>query len=133
MEKINLSRKVNYHVFLDRSQVSEVMKGSIYLSLDVNPACPNTVIEALSTGSPVVAFDTGAIPELINDSCSAVVKYGSNPWELGYPDVKSLAKAIIKVEKNYDILAKNAKKSAFENYNLEDVVLKYTDVIHKMF
>ncbi|UAM96601.1 hypothetical protein K8354_09625 [Polaribacter litorisediminis] len=47
----------------------------------------------------MVAFDTGAIPELIDDSCRAVVNYGSNPWELGYPDVKSLAKAIIKVEK----------------------------------
>lgn len=46
--------------FLPRENVNDAMFGSIYLSLDINPACPNTVIEALACGAPVVAFDTGS-------------------------------------------------------------------------
>ncbi len=37
----------------------------VLYSSDINAACPNSVIEALACGLPVLAFDTGALPELV--------------------------------------------------------------------
>ena len=48
----------------------------LLFSADVHPACPNSVIEALACGLPVIAFDTGAIREIVDDSSGAVVAYG---------------------------------------------------------
>jgi len=132
LQKEALSKKVNYHGFLDREQVAEVMKGSIYLSLDINPACPNTVIEALSNSAPVVAFNTGAIPELIDNSCGAVVDYGSNPWELAYPDVKAMFADILEVAEDYQSKSMNARFKAEKEYNNYDIVDKYLKVIGQM-
>lgn len=87
------------------------MKNKIYLSLDINPACPNTVIEALSSGAPVVGFNTGALNELVISDSGVVVPYGSDPWNLEYPDVKSLAKAILKIKRKLPILFSKCKKS----------------------
>ncbi len=35
--------------------------------------CPNAVVEALSSGRPVVATNVGGIPELVNDTCGRLV------------------------------------------------------------
>jgi glycosyltransferase involved in cell wall biosynthesis len=48
----------------------------LFFSADLNPACPNAVIEALACGLPVTAFDTGALPELVRGDAGRVVPYG---------------------------------------------------------
>ena len=35
--------------------------------------CPNAVVEALSSGRPVVATNVGGIPELVNETCGRLV------------------------------------------------------------
>jgi glycosyltransferase involved in cell wall biosynthesis len=128
-EQNRLDERLQYKGFLNRDKVYDVLVGSVYLSLDINPACPNTVAEAFACGAPVVAFDTGAIPELVDESCGKVVPYGSNPWDLEYPDVDSLMKSIIKVFYEYTIYSKGASKKAIENYTLKTMFEKYNTTL----
>jgi glycosyltransferase involved in cell wall biosynthesis len=125
IQEQRLDCRIEYKGFLQRNEVYDKMLGSVYLSLDINPACPNTVAEALACGAPVVAFDTGALPELVDTSCGKVVPYGSNPWDLEYPDVHSLIKSIIEVFEKYDTYSKAASKKAIENYTLDIMFKKY--------
>lgn len=130
--KHKLARSINYHGFLPRENVNDAMFGSIYLSLDINPACPNTVIEALACGAPVVAFDTGSLRELVPEEAGIIVPYGSDPWQLAYPDVDGLVSAILKVKENYTWYSANARKVAEERYSIEGMTEKYLKVINKL-
>jgi glycosyltransferase involved in cell wall biosynthesis len=62
-------------------------------SAEVNPPCPNSVIEALACGLPVVGFDSGSLTELVQGKAGVVVPYGSDPWKLSLPDYATLARA----------------------------------------
>lgn len=62
-------------------------------STDINAACPNSVIEALACGLPVLAYDTGALKELVPVSAGRLVPYGGDPWQLDTPDAPALAAA----------------------------------------
>lgn len=43
----------------------ELSEADILIHCQLNPACPNSVIEAISCGIPVVGFDTGAMKEVM--------------------------------------------------------------------
>jgi glycosyltransferase involved in cell wall biosynthesis len=132
VERKKLNKKTSYMGPVSKESLPNIYSGSIYVSLDVHPACPNTVIEALSCGAPVVGFNTGALNELVISDSGVVVPYGSDPWNLEYPDVKSLAKAILKIKENYLYYSQNARKVAEEKYSIEIMTEKYLNIIKSL-
>lgn len=69
----------------------------LLFSADLNSACPNAVIEAMACGLPVVAFETGALPELVLGDAGRLTPYGGDPWQLDSPDIHALAAAAIDI------------------------------------
>lgn len=94
-------------------------------SADINAACPNSVIEALACGLPVLAYDTGALPELIQNSAGRIVPYGGNPWELETPDMPSLVSAAMDILQQQDDFRKAARAHAEDSFDLDQMVESY--------
>jgi glycosyltransferase involved in cell wall biosynthesis len=67
----------------------------VLFSTDLNAACPNSVIEALACGLPVLAYDTGALAEMVQDGAGEVVPYGADHWQLEDPLIPPLAEACL--------------------------------------
>ncbi|MDZ4159091.1 MAG: glycosyltransferase family 4 protein [Anaerolineaceae bacterium] len=96
--------------FIDRS-------AHLLFSSDLNAACPNSVIEALACGLPVIAFATGSLPELLEGEAGRVVTYGSNYWNLEPPDISALAAAaqvVLADQENYRRTARARARVAFD-------------------
>lgn len=128
----SLSKKVIFNGFVKNEDLPAVYRNSIYLSLDVNAACPNTVIEALACGAPVVGFDTGALKELVANESGIVVDYGGNPWKLDKPDFKALLDAINTVISGYSLYSENARQLAISRYDIKQMFAAYELVINKL-
>jgi glycosyltransferase involved in cell wall biosynthesis len=98
-------------------------------SADIQPACPNAVIEALACGLPVLAFDTGALHELVTAASGRVVPYGSDAWHLGSPDIPALVDAGMQILANQDSFRSSARRRAEEAFGLENMVREYLHVL----
>jgi glycosyltransferase involved in cell wall biosynthesis len=84
-----------------RERIPHLMnEADALFSADVHPACPNSVIEALACGLPVVAYDTGSLKELVADSAGVVAPYGADAWALETPVVGPLAQGLAQVLTN---------------------------------
>lgn len=96
---------------------------------EVNPPCPNSVIEALACGLPVIGFDSGSLKELVSDDAGCIVPYGANPWKLGTPDVDTLAVSAGEVLEKQSQVRAAARKRAESAFGLDQMVESYLKVL----
>lgn len=98
-------------------------------SADINAASPNSVVEALACGLPVLAFDTGALPEMLSTSAGRVVPYGGNPWRLDPPDTEALVEAAGEILQEQESLRRGARQRAEEIFDVDQMVQSYVQVL----
>lgn len=101
----------------------------LLFSADLNAACPNSVVEALACGLPVVAFATGSLPEMVEGNAGRVVPWGSNYWKLEPPDIPALAEAALGILADLDRFRLGARQRAEEAFGIEEMVDRYVEVL----
>lgn len=132
--KNNLKSQIPFRLqFMDtvpREHVPWLMRSAhLLFSAEVNPPCPNSVIEALACGLPVVSFETGSLSELIQGDAGRLVPYGSNPWKLEPPDIPALADAATEVLDDQQRYRTSARERAEAVFDVEKMVDEYLKVL----
>jgi glycosyltransferase involved in cell wall biosynthesis len=113
-----------------RDRIPEIDRSAhLLFAADIHPACPNSVIESLACGLPVVGFDTGALSEIVNAESGMVVPYGSDSWELERPDFEALVRAAEMVLEDIEAFRAGARRRAEERFGLDRMVNDYLEAI----
>ena len=113
-----------------REHIPWLMRSAHMLySAEVNPPCPNSVIEALACGLPVIGFDTGSLSEIVYGDAGRLVPYGADHWKLKPPDIPSLARTAEEVLEDQPRFRKFARDRAEETFDVEKMVDEYLEVL----
>ncbi|HTP00237.1 MAG TPA: glycosyltransferase [Anaerolineales bacterium] len=111
---------------LPQADIPNMMRSAHALfSADLHPACPNSVIEALACGLPVVAFDTGSLRELVDGDAGCIVPYVGDPWKIETPDVPALAEAAAEMLRDWPRFSHGARLQAEEHLGLDRMIDGY--------
>ena len=115
---------------ISREKIPRLIRSShLMYSAEVNPPCPNAVIEALACGLPVVGFDSGSLKELVTSDAGRIVPYGGNPWKLETPDIPALADSAQDVLTKQDQFRAAARMRAESAFGLDQMVDAYLKVL----
>ena len=113
-----------------RESIPEMDRSAhVLFSADLNAACPNSVIEALACGLPVVAFDTGALNELVIGDSGRLAPYGGDPWKIEKPDIPALAKSTVEILRDQPRFRRAARAHAESALGLDRMVDEYLKVL----
>ena len=113
-----------------REKIPQIDRSAhLLFSADINAACPNSVIEALACGLPVVAFDTGALNELIVGDSGRLVEYGGDVWKLDHPDIAALSKAAAEILNDQNRFRQAARAQAEKALGLDKMTDEYLKVL----
>ncbi len=132
MSRINAESDswVTWRGILPRVEIPTIDRSAhLLFSTDINAACPNSVIEALACGLPVLAYDTGALGELVQGGAGQIVPYGADYWRLEKPQITPLADACLEILNNNRSYRVNARKQAESAFSLEQMVEKYLEAM----
>ncbi len=117
---------VTWRGVVPRAEIPAIDRSAhLLFSTDLNAACPNSVIEALACGTPVLAYDTGALKELVQDGAGQVVPYGADVWQLETPQIEPLAEACLDILQDNPTYRKKARQRAEAAFSLDQMVEGY--------
>jgi len=126
----NPALKVNWAGLIPHERIPEIDRSAhVLFSTDVNAACPNSVIEALACGTPVVAYDTGALPELVDEHSGKIVPYGGDPWKLDPPDIQGLVMATGHVLNDLARFRQGARSRAEDLFGVDTMIDAYLQAL----
>ena len=121
---------VNFLGVVPRERIPELDRSAhFYFSAEINPPCPNSVVEALACGLPVVGFGMGSLPELVTAEAGAVTFYGGDPWKLDTPNIPALAAAAADMLKELPRFQAGARARGESAFGLDAMVEKYLEVL----
>ncbi len=98
----------------------------VFITSTLEDNLPNTVMESLSCGTPVVAFATGGIPDMI--------EHKQNGYLAEYKSSLELSKGIEWVYKhpNIEAIRKNARESVVKNFSEPVIANKHVDLYQQL-
>jgi glycosyltransferase involved in cell wall biosynthesis len=107
--------------FSNNQQIARVYSSAdVFIIPSMQDNLPNTVMESLACGTPVVGFDVGGIPDMVRPGVTGLL--------VPPKDVKALGEAIQTLLKNDTLraqMSENCRRIAVEEYSLEIQALRY--------
>lgn len=135
-EIIKLIKNKNYIRYIKKLNLKKIAiylrESDIFIYSHLNPPCPNSVIEAISCGIPVISFNSGSIPELLSfskDLIAPVSKKVFQEYKEFNPEL--LQKKIIYAIENFKLIKKRAVKHSYL-YSFEKAGDKYIKIFNQL-
>lgn len=93
-------------------------KADAYVLTTHNDNCPNTVLEALSTGLPVLYSDSGGVPELVGTE-AGVPAACPEDWDMPrVPSTEAICEGMLRIASNHGGYAAAARRRAVERFDI---------------
>ena len=114
---------ISIHKTYDQKELVEIYSAcDLFLNPTRQDNFPTVNIEALSCGLPVLAFNTGGCPEIINDECGAIVEKD---------DIEAMKNEIIRILETNPYKKQKCIKRAHE-FNMIDRFNEYVELIDQL-
>lgn len=121
--------KVNeLNVIKSEKQMAELYSlADVYVTPAIEDNLPNTVMESLACGTPVVAFNTGGLPEMVD--------HLQNGYLAEFKSAADFASGIHRMltSDKKNLLAENARQKVLDNFTNDIVAEKYLAVYKSIF
>lgn len=107
--------------------VSAYNSADVFVAPSLEDNLPNTILESMSCGTPVVAFNTGGIPDMIDNNQNGILAKLKSSAEL--------AEGIFRILSDDELrkrMSEESRKKVLINFNTELVVKKYKELYNNL-
>ena len=107
-------------------------QADIYLMTKHNDPCPNTVLEAMASGLPVIYSATGGVPELVGEEAGIGLACAESWDEPHWPAPDALAQAMLQAAEARETMASAARDRAVARFGIEHWIGRHRAVFESL-
>lgn len=118
---------------VDRRTIPYYLRGAdVFISTDVIAGCPNSVLESLACGTPVIGYNVGVLRELIEGAAGACVDAEGDRWKGQAPgNIAALSKAALGVASHREKHRSAARDLAVRRYSIDSTADRYYQTLFR--
>lgn len=131
-KKLELKDKINFQGVYNQDRANLIYNlADIYFYFVHQSNCPNSVIEAMSCGLPVVCSNTGGLPEIVKAGAGICLKAETN-WDTpSIPSIDHAVKGIKKIVNNYSDYSNNSIIKIANDHNINNWINKHEKIFKR--
>ena len=129
-------KNIEKYISIERAYTQEeaikiYQQAHILLHLKYKDPCPTVPIEAMACGLPVIASNSGGMPELVKDA-GILIDVPDDWGKLHYPELPELISAIKSINKDYDNYSRKARENVVHHFSKEKWIAQHQEIFNKV-
>lgn len=131
--RLGLSDKVSFSGPYTQEEAPGIYRNAdAYIMTKHNDPCPNTVLEALATGLPVLYSDSGGVPELVGVEAGVALSCPED-WEVPHtPTAEAIGEGMLCIAANHDAYSAMARRRAIERFDIGHWIDRHRAVLQQL-
>ena len=124
---VNQINDITIYHSVSLKQLPDILnRNNVYIHTKIGDWCPNSVLEAMSCGLPVICPSWGGTKELVGDA-GAICQ--SKEWECDDALIDQMALDTIRIYKNLNEFSLKSRRRILDNFDLEKSLKEYTKIL----
>ena len=104
----------------------------IYVMTKHNDPCPNTVLEAMACGLPVLYSATGGTPELVGDGAGVGLPCAEDFEAVHTPSAEAIGEGMLRIAEKRQALSQAARERALAHFDIKAWIQRHRDVFSEL-
>jgi glycosyltransferase involved in cell wall biosynthesis len=106
--------------------------GDAYVMTKYLDPCPNTVIEAMACGLPVLYSASGGVPELVGDESGIGLPVPEEWNTVHVPSAETIAEGMLKIAASREVMSQAARERAVRNFDIRNWIERHRAVFTEL-
>ena len=103
-----------------------------YVMTKHNDPCPNTVLEALACGLPVLYSNTGGVPELVGNAAGVALDCPEDWERVHVPEPNQVGEGMLRIAEGHTTFSSAARRIAIERFDIAHWINRHREVFGRL-
>lgn len=132
-KQLGLSERVEYSGAYTQEQAPDIYRSAdAYVMTKHNDPCPNTVLEALASGLPVLYSDSGGVPELAGTEAGVALPCPEDWDKTRAPTPEAIGHGMLQIAAGHRAFALAARRRAVERFDIGHWIDRHRAVFQQL-
>ncbi len=133
IEKTNLSEKVKFIGPYSQENAPKIYQSAnAYVMTKYLDPCPNTVLEAMACGLPILFSNSGGVPELVGKKAGVPLDVKQDWNKIHFPSPENISLGMIEIIKKHNEMSKYARLRAEEKFDIKNWIKNHKNVFMRL-